>query len=110
PVAGSVPDDAGHFGRGAPSGPSARGPVVRTRCTAGSGRERARPGCTATHDTAGRRGSPGYDPFAGLLLAGDRRSPANASKRGILSLPPPQTPTCRLGTIESLSPRPSRNE
>ena len=49
------------------------------------------------------RGSPGHDPFAGLLLTSDRRSPANASQHGILSLPPPQTPTCRPGTIDPLS-------
>ena len=30
----------------------------------------------------------GYNPFPGLLLASDRRSPANASQHGILSLAP----------------------
>src|ERR1035437_3704457 len=65
---------ARRLGSGASSGPGARGPVVRTRCAPRSGRERVRPGSgTATH-TARRRGSSGYYPLAGLLLAGDRRS------------------------------------
>ena len=35
------------------------------------------------------------------LLTGDRRSTATASRPGIPSAPPPQTPACRLGTIEA---------
>src|SRR5450756_638118 len=50
-----------------------------------------------------RCGSSGNDPLAGVLLAGDRRSAATAGQPGILSVPPPQTPTCRLGTIEARS-------
>src|SRR5207302_8077589 len=53
------------------------------------------------------RHASGNDPFPGILRSGDRRGPADASRPGILSIPPLQTPTCRLGTIDA---RPSPNE
>src|ERR1035437_8676736 len=66
------------------------------------------PGCGAANDTARRCVTSGNDPLAGVLLAGDRRSEATAGQPGILSVPPPQTPTCRLGTIAPI-PSPERN-
>src|ERR1035438_6156463 len=108
PAAGSVSCDAGYVGRGASCGPTARGPTARTRRTAGSGRKRVRPGCDAANNTARRRGAAGNDPLAGVLFAGDRRSAAPTGQPGILSVPPPQTPTCRLGTIAPI-PSPERN-
>src|ERR1019366_8583674 len=99
PAAGSVSCDAGYVGRGASCGPIACGPTARTRRTAGSGRERVRPGCDAANDTVRRRGAAGHDPLTGVLFAGNRRSAATTSQPGILSVPPPQTPTRRLGTI-----------
>src|ERR1017187_4690384 len=54
----------------------------------------------ATHTLRRRRAS-GRNPLAGILLAGDRRSAPTAGRPGILSVPPPQTPTCRFGAIES---------
>ena len=58
-------------------------------------------------DTARRRRASGNDPLAGILLAGDRRSTATAGQPGILSAPPPQTPTCRLGTIAPITHPPN---
>src|SRR6266496_1263299 len=82
----------GTSGAGASYGPIARGPTARTRRTAGSGRERVRPGCDAANDTARRRGAAGNDPLTGVLFAGNRRSAATTGQPGILSVPPPQTP------------------
>src|ERR1017187_8173372 len=70
--------------------------------------QRVRPGCDTANDTGRPRGAAGDDPFAGVLFAGDRGSAATTGQPGILSVPPPQTPTCRLGTIAPI-PSPKRN-
>jgi len=60
----------------------------------------------AAHTARPHRAS-GNDPFPAVLRSGDRTGPADASRSGILSIPPLQTPACRLGTIDA---RPSPNE
>src|ERR1022692_2061542 len=53
---------------------------------------------------ARRRRASGSNPLVGILLAGDRRSTATASRPGIFSAPAPQTPTCRFGAVASPCP------
>src|ERR1035437_4778252 len=89
--------------------PGTSGAVHRAdRLLAARLHERGVPGCDTANDTARRRGAAGNDPLTGVLFAGDRRSAATAGRPGILSVPPPQTSTCRLGTI-ALIPFPERN-
>jgi hypothetical protein len=48
------------------------------------------------------RGASEYDSLAGLFLAGARRGLATECWPGILSAPPPQTPTHCLGTLAAV--------